>query len=46
MIDSPDSPPLRVLVVDDCPDTRESLGLLLALWGHDVRLAADGPAAL
>ena len=37
---------LRVLVVDDCPDTRMTLRLLLALWGHDVREAADGPAAL
>ena len=37
---------LRVLVVDDCPDTRMTLRLLLALWGHEVREAADGPAAL
>jgi CheY-like chemotaxis protein len=39
-------PSLRVLVVDDCPDNRESSRLLLGLWGHDVREAADGPAAL
>jgi CheY-like chemotaxis protein len=38
--------PLRVLVVDDCPDTRESLHILLHLWGHDSAEAADGPAAL
>jgi CheY-like chemotaxis protein len=38
--------PLRVLVVDDCPDTRQSLCVLLDLWGHEVRAAADGPAAL
>jgi CheY-like chemotaxis protein len=37
---------MRVLVVDDCPDTRASLRLLLRLWGHDTREAADGPAAL
>jgi CheY-like chemotaxis protein len=38
--------PLRVLVVDDCPDTRASLRLLLRLWGHDTREAGDGPSAL
>jgi CheY-like chemotaxis protein len=35
-----------VLVVDDNRDTTESLGLLLRLWGHDVRAAHDGPRAL
>jgi CheY-like chemotaxis protein len=40
------SRPLRVLVVDDCPDTRGSLCLLLDLWGHKARTAADGPSAL
>ena len=40
------SPALRVLVVDDCPDNRDSLGLLLWAWGHEVRLAHDGPSAL
>ena len=38
--------PLRVLVVEDCADTRESLSVLLQRWGHQVDLAADGPAAL
>jgi two-component system, chemotaxis family, CheB/CheR fusion protein len=33
-------------VVDDCPDNRASSRVLLAIWGHDVREAADGPAAL
>src|SRR5262249_30533650 len=37
---------LRVLVVDDCRDTTDSLALLLKLWGHDVRVARDGPAAV
>jgi CheY-like chemotaxis protein len=37
---------MRVLVVDDCPDTRVSLRLLLGLWGHDTREVADGPSAL
>ncbi|MBY0231347.1 MAG: response regulator [Gemmataceae bacterium] len=39
-------PPLRVLIVDDCPDTRTCLGLLLRAWGHEACLAADGPDAL
>lgn len=38
--------PLRVLVVEDCPDTRDSLGMLLTCWGHQVDLAADGVTAL
>jgi CheY-like chemotaxis protein len=37
---------LRVLVVDDVADIRESLGMLLRGWGHEVRLAHDGPSAL
>jgi PAS domain S-box-containing protein len=38
--------PLRVLVVDDNVDAARSLGDLLALLGHEVTLAHDGPAAL
>jgi CheY-like chemotaxis protein len=38
--------PRRVLVVDDCHDTTASLDLLLRLWGYEVRVAHDGPAAL
>jgi len=38
--------PLRVLVVDDCHDTTESLRILLSLWGYEVRIAHDGHAAL
>jgi two-component system OmpR family response regulator len=37
---------LRVLVVDDCADTRETIALLVDLCGHDARTARDGPAAL
>src|SRR5262245_12144951 len=37
---------LRVLVVDDEPDTRSSTALLLRLWGHEAHEAGDGPAAL
>ena len=42
----PKPPGLRVLVVDDNHDAVETLAMLLGLWGHDVRLAADGPSAL
>jgi CheY-like chemotaxis protein len=37
---------LRVLVVDDVPDIRDSLQIILSLWGHEVLTAADGPSAL
>jgi signal transduction histidine kinase/CheY-like chemotaxis protein len=33
----------RVLVIEDNPDIRESLGLLLNLWGHGVDYAESGP---
>jgi two-component system, chemotaxis family, CheB/CheR fusion protein len=36
----------RVLVVEDCRDTRETLQFLLNLWGHDVRVARDAGSAL
>jgi CheY-like chemotaxis protein len=39
-------PAHRVLVVDDNPDSADTLGLLLRLTGHEVRTAYDGPAAL
>lgn len=38
--------PMRVLVIDACPDMRQTLCLLLRLWGHEVRAAADGLSAL
>ena len=37
---------LRVLVVEDCPDTGESLRVLLGMWGFDVRVARTGAAGL
>jgi len=37
---------LRVLVVEDCPDSALSMSLLLDLWGHTPEMAADGFAAL
>lgn len=35
-----------VLVVDDDPDTRETLAMLLGEFGYRVRTANDGPSAL
>jgi CheY-like chemotaxis protein len=37
---------LRVLVVDDDQDTADSLSMLVQIWGHDVRRAYGGAAAL
>jgi signal transduction histidine kinase/ActR/RegA family two-component response regulator len=37
---------LRVLVVDDCLQTAQSVSLLLTHWGCDVRLAYEGHGAL
>lgn len=38
--------PLRILVVEDDPESLEMMGALLSLWGHDARLVPAGPAAL
>ena len=38
--------PRRILVVDDNPDSAQSLGFLLEHSGHTVRLAHDGQEAL
>lgn len=38
--------PMRILVVDDNREQAATLGALLTDQGHDVRLAADGAAAL
>ncbi len=38
--------PLRVLCVDDHPDTADSLGTLLTLHGYAVAVAHNGAAAL
>jgi CheY-like chemotaxis protein len=41
-----DPQPLRVLVVDDCPDAADSQAILLQLRGYEVRVAYGGSAAL
>lgn len=48
MPDVPSSRPpgTRILVVDDSVDSAETLGELLRIWGHEVRLAHDGPGAI
>lgn len=38
--------PKRVLIVEDSVDSAETLGELIARWGHEVRLAHDGTSAL
>ena len=38
--------PLRILLVDDNVDTAASLSFLCQAWGHEVRLAYDGPSAI
>src|SRR5947209_7550038 len=35
-------PPVRILIVEDHPDGRESLRLLLEILGHHVEVAGDG----
>ncbi len=42
------SPPAlqRILVVDDSHDSARSLARVLKLWGHEVRVAHDGPEAI
>jgi CheY-like chemotaxis protein len=38
--------PRRVLLIDDNRDAAESMTVLLELWGHEVRIAYNGPDAL
>src|SRR6185503_4884048 len=37
--------PMRILVVDDHADGANSLCMVLTVFGHDVRVARDGPHA-
>ena len=36
------APPARILIVEDNPEGRETLRILLGLWGYQVEAAADG----
>ncbi|HLV45136.1 MAG TPA: ATP-binding protein [Aggregatilineales bacterium] len=50
-LDSPDTPSTlrqgcRVLIVEDNSDARDMLRALLEMFGHSVRVAADGPAGV
>ena len=38
--------PLKVLVVEDDPESLQMMGALLSLWGYEPRLVPAGPAAL
>jgi two-component system CheB/CheR fusion protein len=38
--------PKRILIVDDIPDNRESMEMLLTMYGHTVELAEDGEQAV
>ncbi len=38
--------PRRILVVDDSPDNRDTMGMLLTMHGHHVELAEDGEQAV
>jgi signal transduction histidine kinase/CheY-like chemotaxis protein len=40
------APSRRVLIVEDGADTRESLGMLIAAWNHEVIYAESGPEGL
>jgi CheY-like chemotaxis protein len=44
--DRPTRTGLRILVVDDDPDTADSMAILLRLYAYDVQVAKDGATAL
>src|SRR5438067_695245 len=37
---------MRVLIIDDHPDTADMMATLVGLWGHETRIALDGPSGL
>jgi two-component system, sensor histidine kinase len=39
---SPLTPSRRILLVEDNPDSRDTLRTILRLWGHQVEVAEDG----
>ncbi|MDP3718402.1 MAG: response regulator [Acidobacteriota bacterium] len=42
----PNTPHLKILVVDDNPDSATSMAMMLSMMGHETRTAHDGEAAL
>ncbi len=40
------APDLRVLVVEDDPESLQLMGILLSMWGYQPHLEADGPSGL
>ena len=46
MTPNADWQPLRVLIVEDCADTADSLAILLRLWGHEPAIAYRADSAL
>lgn len=38
--------PLRILVVEDDPESLQMMGALLSVWGHETTLVPAGPPAL
>jgi CheY-like chemotaxis protein len=42
----PPKPRLRILVVDDNPDSAMSLAMVLSMMGHETRTAHDGETAV
>ena len=44
--DTAQTPPFRILLIDDNEDANESMGSLLELLGYEVRMARDGETGL
>lgn len=42
----PPKPRLKILVVDDNPDSALSMAMMLSMMGHETRTAHDGEAAV
>ncbi|MDP2054622.1 MAG: response regulator [Acidobacteriota bacterium] len=42
----PNTPHLKILIVDDNPDSATSMAMMLSMMGHETRTAHDGEAAL
>ena len=38
----PDLPPRHILIIEDHPDNRRTMSVLLQSWGHEVEVAEDG----